>query len=452
MGHAYRFSGYALFWWACLLLMLLAGPAAAEPTRNLTILTSFPPRFYTPFVEQFEHLYPSIQVSVLNKKTTAALDEIHRGNTRNLDIFWSSSADAFDLLKSEQALEKTAHRRDFPLLSINNIKLDDPDGFFYGFALSGVGWMWNNQYLRKEGLPIPQSWSDLTRPIYYGHLAMSTPARSGTTHMIVENFLQELGWEKGWQQLLLMSGNFATVTARSFSVPEGISSGRFGIGLVIDFLALARQSDNIRFRYGEPVFPVPASIARLQGGQDEREADLFMDFILSLDGQRILLQPDISRLPVAKELFPPAGARTSNLQELLGRQQVRAYAVTLSRQRYHLVNELFDRMITFKLRERRTLWRRLIALEKNWQREHQQLHSLKQEVIALLVALPVSAAQSRDPVFIARLGLDLSGDSSQPDHRATIHRWDAFIEQNLAQVKELLDQAESTSRQQADRP
>ena len=34
-----------------------------------------------------------------------------------------------------------------------------------------------------------------------------------------------------------IAGNFKTVTARSFGVPDGVNSGQFGVGVVIDFFA-----------------------------------------------------------------------------------------------------------------------------------------------------------------------------------------------------------------------
>jgi len=130
----------------------------APASRQLNIITSFPPEFYTPFVEVFSHHYPDIQVSILNKKTTAAIDEILRGNTRNFDLFWSSSADAFDILQSAQMLVLSKQQHDYPVISIKSHPLIASDCYFHSFALSGVGWMWNRSYLKKERIPAPKSW------------------------------------------------------------------------------------------------------------------------------------------------------------------------------------------------------------------------------------------------------------------------------------------------------
>ncbi|MCG8473691.1 MAG: hypothetical protein MI742_17820, partial [Desulfobacterales bacterium] len=92
-----RAAVLVLFFWC---FSSLAGGVQAHGGERLEVLTSFPPEFYTPFVKAFSRTYPGIQVSTLNKKTTSALKEIKRGNPRRFDLFWSSSPDAFSLLKS----------------------------------------------------------------------------------------------------------------------------------------------------------------------------------------------------------------------------------------------------------------------------------------------------------------------------------------------------------------
>lgn len=427
-----------------LLISIAISAGADEGSRRLNILTSFPSELYTPFVERFETLYPDIQISILNKKTTAAVDEILRGNGRNFDIFWSSSADAFDILKSGKNLRRSLHSRKTPAVSISTVTLDDPDQFFYGFALSGVGWMWNSEYLTREKLPVPERWEDLANPVYYGHIAMSTPSRSGTTHLIVENFLQKEGWERGWSQLLLMSGNLATVTARSFSVPEGVNSGRFGIGLVIDFLARTEENPHISFSYGRPIFLVPASIASVNNGLNPTEADLFIDFVLSLEGQKLLLLPEINRLPISSQLLSEDRSKASRLLQFIEQNSLPSYNVKLSRERYQLVNQLFDKMITYRLRERRRLWKRLINLERRFGRKSQDMVELGTSVREHLSRIPVSEEQSRSLEFHELLPSILTFETPDSAERKILERWDEFINTELAQVKTLLDEAEKT--------
>lgn len=101
--------------------------------------------------------------------------------------------------------------------------------------------MWNTRYLKAKKLLVPKTWADLAKPVYNGHVGMSAPSRSGTTHLTVETVLQGEGWDKGWALWKEIAGNFKTVTERSFGVPDGVNSGQFGLGIVIDFFGLSSK-------------------------------------------------------------------------------------------------------------------------------------------------------------------------------------------------------------------
>lgn len=415
---------------------------ATTTGEQLRLITSFPPNFYTPFVEEFETLHPNISVLILNKKTTAAIDEILRGNIRQFDLFWSSSADAFDLLKSAQMLRLLTQLRCEPTITLPNLALDDPDGYYLGFAISGIGWMWNYNYLKRETLPAPQCWEDLEKPVYYGHLAMSTPSRSGTTHLIVENILQKYGWEKGWAYLLRISGNFSTITARSFGVPEGIKSQRFGLGLVIDFLAHTDQYEEIGFRYGKPAFPVPAGIAGLKNSLNHSAADKFIAFVLSERGQRILLRPEINRLPVHRDLLLTQKDKAMKLLQLIEDNALKAYDVKLSRQRYNLVNQMFDQLITFQLRKRRQIWKQLVDLEEDSAKTKLEITKTRVAVLELLGKIPVTGQESLDSELNRILNPSAAGKALHDERQKIIATWNNFINEQISQAESLLNNVE----------
>ena len=311
-----------------------------------------------------------MKVQVLNKKTTAAIDEINRGNSRHFDLFWSSSPDAFVVLKREGRLRYLDYIAHYPPLSPKQ-PYHDEQGWFYNFALSGVGYMWNKATLNEAGIDPPKSWQDLTHSRFYGQVAMSTPSRSGTNHLIVESILQDMGWDEGWKYLMQVAGNMKTITARSFSVPDGVAGGRFGVGLMIDFLAHAKSHIDPAnlFDYGEPTFVMPARIAALEGGQNISTTVAFIDFLLSEEGQKVLLQPGIDRLPVSQEPFLNYEVKILPLISLIQQDKTRIYDTELSTRRYNLVNVLFDELITYRLLERKRLWKKLLDLEEFYRQE-----------------------------------------------------------------------------------
>ncbi len=328
--------------------------AALAQAGTVTVLTSFPKELTTAYQKAFEAKNPDIKIEILNKNTAAAIAyvrELPAG--QRPDVMWASAPDAFEVLARNKLLQPAPETRNTAApAKIGNYPLNDPDGLYYGQALAGYGMMWNTRYLSANKLPAPKEWKDLTRPEYFGHVAISSPSRSGTTQLTVETILQGEGWDKGWTQLLQMMGNAAAVTDRSFAVPDGVNNGQYGIGIVIDFFGLAGKYSGfpVDFVYPSMTAVVPANIALIAGGKNADEAKKFMTFAMSAEGQQLLFDPKISRLPILpySQLKAPAGY--PDPQEVAKRARVQ-FDSKLSESRYQVVTSLFDQMITFRLKE-----------------------------------------------------------------------------------------------------
>jgi len=325
-----------------LYILLLPNYGSAQELR---VLTSFPPDFSSAYTAMWHAREPETEIRVLNKNTVAAIDDILRGNSRGFDVFWSSSPEAFELLQRNGALAK-----------IDVCGASGPQSVA-PFALSSVGWARR----ATSTLFMPANWNDLLRPLYRDKIAMARPARSGSTHMLVEQILLVRGWEDGWRFLLELSGNLSTLTARSYGVPDGLINERFQIGLTIDFLSQS-EADVLDFRYGRPIVLAAARVGILRGGKAPDKACDFVRMILSRDGQLALLAPEISRIPFDADVRAEMEAHLpSEVIEALKLSWL-DYNARQSSNRYWAVNTLFDIMITDPLVERRNLWRRYHAL------------------------------------------------------------------------------------------
>ena len=237
--------------------------------------------------------------------------------------------------------------------------MNDPEGFFMGFAASGYGIMYNTRYLRANNLPAPKEWDDLKKPVYFGHVGISAPSRSGTTHLTVETILQGEGWDKGWATLLEIGGNLAQVSDRSFGVPDAVNSGQYGVGIVIDFFGLSAKASGfpVEFVYPSVTTIVPANIGIIANAKNQKAAEAFVEFLLSEEGQQILLDPKIQRLPVRLATYDkaPAGYPNPFKDSSIGAKV--KFNTELSEGRYELLNSLFDRVVTFRLKELNAAWK-----------------------------------------------------------------------------------------------
>ncbi len=423
--------------------VLIATAVAAEKVR---VLTSFPPQFLEPFQAEFRKRYPAISIEFVQRKTTTALADIV-GDRHKADIFWASAPDAFEILKRVGRLAVLKPRSTGAPDLIAGYPVNDPGLTYLGFALSGYGFVHNPRYLEDRGLPVPRGWSDLAAPIYAGHIGISSPSRSGTMHLMVEAILQVYGWDRGWGIWSEIGGNLATVTARSFGVSAGVARGRFGVGPSIDFLANPEGMPEgaTRFALPEETLFVPASIAILTDAANRDGAERFVDFVLSADGQALLLDPAIARLPISPSVYPAGGAMddTPFQHESLFARGL--FDAGLSAARYELVNIIFDEMITFRRSDLVRMWRSIRTLEVAVsERSDTELAKLVSAARIALSEPPLSGMEAMELERwkdLVRVRRGLPAPESQARLEAHIK---ARIEENMRRAAQAL--ADATAR------
>ena len=354
-------------------LVLISICPLVSRADELRILTSFPSGMIDAFQELWEERFPQTQIRFLNKNTISAVEEVQRDNLRGFDLFWASSPEAFVLLNQT---EKFAPHATCGSAGPNAVE---------GFAISSVGWARRTE----SELFMPAEWNDLLLPIYRDQIAMARPARSGTTHLVVEQILQMRGWDEGWAYLLELSSNLSTLTARSHGVPSGLLNDRFDIGLMIDFLAMS-QGEALQFRYGRPTMIFAAQIGILDGGENSEAACQFVELLLSREGQITLTDPRVGRIPIDPAIREQVVNRIP--EDITTGLQIAwlDYDAQTSANRYWAVNTLFDLMITDVLIERRALWRRYYDLAEQIPVERLS------DVNSLLTTVPVSEADAFD--------------------------------------------------------
>ena len=156
---------------ALAVLAVSALPAfAADLEGKLVIVTSYPPDTTVTVKKAFEAVHPGVEVEMLKKKTTAGIKFLQETATNNkADMFWASAPDAFEVLKGDNLLAKYDVKVQGIPEKVGAFPINDPDGYYKGFAASGYGIMWNTRYLKAKKLPVPKTWAELADPVYFGH-------------------------------------------------------------------------------------------------------------------------------------------------------------------------------------------------------------------------------------------------------------------------------------------
>ncbi|WP_186396717.1 ABC transporter substrate-binding protein [Stappia sp. TSB10GB4] len=421
----------------------------AVASDKLTIVTSYPADVTDVYKTAFEQAHPGVTVEVVNKATSAGVKFLKETTSNNSsDIFWASAPDAFEVLKADGLLEKYSPAVEGLPEKIGAYPINDPDGFYTGFALSGYGIMWNTRYAQSYGLEPARQWSDLTKAEYFGHVGISSPSRSGTTHLTIETILQGEGWEKGWEQIKWISGNSYTITERSFGVPDGVNTGSFGFGVVIDFFGFSSRSSGfpVDFVYPDVTALVPANVGIVTNAPNEENARKFVDFLLSTKGQELLLDPKIMRLPVNPEAYAnaPEGFPNPFVGDTIKASV--SFDSEASKAHYNAVNALFDSMITYRHKELTAAVKAIHEAEAAvGEGGSQEAKDLIKEARALVAWTPVDLETANDSAFAAIFTTKRqTADDKATGRQAEVEQeWDSRIVANYTKAVELAGKAKS---------
>lgn len=435
-------------WTRCPFVFLLLALATPALGKEVVIVTSFPKELFETYKKTFEAKNPGINVVINSKQTNAGVTYLRETKARpEADIFWVSAPDAFQTLKNDGLLEKYAPPKEIISkipAKIGTFPVHDPDGHYFGFAVSGYGLMWNKNYLQAHKLPAPKEWTDLGNPRYHNHLVISAPSRSGTTHLTVEVILQAYGWEKGWALLLNSGGNMGAITERSFGVPEAVISGQYGIGVVIDFFGLSgiASGQPVDFAYPSLTSVVPASVGIVKGAPNMDNAKTFVNYLLSEAGQMVLFSPEIARLPVLPELYAKGPKDYPNpFKQKLGGLD---FNDTLSSGRRDVVNSLYDHIITFRHRELRDAWGAIYRAEQSVAKSKSagaaQARSLLADARKAASQVPIDDKKASDKE-VAGAFKSKSGLKAQLETE-----WENAVRANYAKATELANKAAALAR------
>ncbi|ELO1557173.1 ABC transporter substrate-binding protein, partial [Aeromonas hydrophila] len=293
-----------------------------------------------------------------------------------------------------------------------------------GYSSSGI--MYNRHYLAKYQLPLPTTWQQLASPLFMGHVMMSSPSQSGTTHMMVESVLQQYGWQQGWALLMRLGGNLSAITARSFGVSDGISRGLAGAGLVIDSYALNSQArfDHVGFNIMPDSVILPTYLGVARHSTQPASAALFIQYLLSDRGQAIIATPGMAKATLS--------------QPRLARQTRYVTDKALLYRRAGLLKALFEQTITQQLPRLKMTWQGINGL--NTHGEPWRV-ALLEQAVAKASTPPLSEQEAQDPALLALFDGLYDREQGNPQAERVMHQWRQATEARLHEAQRLVEQA-----------
>ncbi|WP_018409890.1 ABC transporter substrate-binding protein [Methyloversatilis thermotolerans] len=421
----------------CALLSSLACVAGPDDDR-VVVLTSYPEELTARYLRAFESRYPGMRVELLWRQSADALLWLRGPGTGAVDVYWAPSPGNFATLKSDGRLTRLEVDKALPA-KVGGEAISDPDGHYVAFELAGYGIACNVQSLRALGLPVPRDWSDLTAPGYAGRVQLPIPGRVGFAPGLIEAVLQGQGWKKGWALLSEIAGNATFGAGDATPALDDLVSGQVAARMTIDFFAAqqaAGRSSPVRFVYPPRTAYSPAHVAVLADAPHADAARRFVNFLLSAEGQDLLLHPDVRRLPVRPDRY----AAHPELSARPFAADTPGFDSTLMRKRQGLVAALFDIVLVQPHAERAHLWARVHAAERDGLGDTAAVR----EARTLLGSMPVDAVYQVDAP-LRRLFEPVPrtpGEADTPpsrERRDTEARWREAVARALARAGGLLD-------------
>lgn len=267
------------------LLCFLLFSCSQKNEKRVTIYTSLPERDLQKLIASFNQKHPDIRVSYFYSDTGILLSKLNAEfmvDNPKADIVCLSDDIVMMGLKQQGKLLTLDHI-DTGLLSPDSY---DPQKTFFGTTLLGVGIVCHQDF-KVSSL----SWKLLTDPTMMEKLVMPSPMFSGTASVNLSVLAQhkDFGWSF-WDKMFLNKPLF--VKGNGAVLDTVIKKGR-SCGIILDFLALnaIKNGATLRFFYpqeGVPVIREP--IAVLKASKNIENAKIFVEFMLSREGQKKMVE------------------------------------------------------------------------------------------------------------------------------------------------------------------
>ncbi len=229
-------------WWKTLAAavgILVAAPVVAQRTE-LNVYTALETDQIKAYEEAFKKAYPNIDLKWTRDSTGVITAKLlaEKANPQ-ADIVIGTSASSLAVLENEGMLQPYAPKGLDKLSPQYRDPKNPPE--WVGMDVYGAAICFNTVEAAKLGLPKPETWKDLTKPIYKGKIVMPNPASSGTGYLDVSGWIQMWGEADAWKYMDALHENIAQYTHSGSKPCRQAGAGEFPIGVSFEYRAVTTK-------------------------------------------------------------------------------------------------------------------------------------------------------------------------------------------------------------------
>ena len=207
---------------------------SAAAATTLTVYTALEPDQLKAYKEAFEKANPDVQIRWVRESTGIITARLIAEKARpQADAVWGLAATSLMQLDQQGMLQPYAPKG-LAALDKRYVDSHQPPRWV-GMDVWAATVCFNTVEAAKKGLPKPESWEDLTRPVYKGQIVMPHPASSGTGFLDVSAWLQHFGDKKGWDYMDRLHVNMAQYVHSGSKPCKMAASGEYPIGISFEY-------------------------------------------------------------------------------------------------------------------------------------------------------------------------------------------------------------------------
>ena len=272
---------------ALVMVLSVSAAAFAEPSGKVMLYSSMQEAQLQAIEQAFEAKYPTVDMEyyyagggkLVTKMTTEAQD----GGQIASDLVWLGDPSDYEAFKANGWLE--------PYVSPETDHISeayiDPDGYYTAGRLVTMGIAW---FIGVDEEDAPKTWNDLLDPKWYNQIIMTDPSQASTTKYWMAAMMQSPKYGPDFFQK--MKNNGVELESGTTATHNRVADASYQVGICLDYVSanLIAEGSPMMFHYTtEDVITMTSPVALIKGCANEENGKLLMDFILSKEGQEVLV-------------------------------------------------------------------------------------------------------------------------------------------------------------------
>jgi iron(III) transport system substrate-binding protein len=277
-------------WSSALVVFALATGAALAQKTELNVYTALETDQLKAYTEGFNKAYPNIDIKWTRDSTGVITSKLLAEKANPVaDLVVGVSASSMAVFANEGMLQGYAPKGLDKITPAYRDPSNPP--LWVGMDVYGAAICFNTVEAAKLGLPKPETWKDLAKPVYKGRIVMPNPASSGTGYLDVAGWIQMWGESDAWKYMDELHQNIAQYTHSGSKPCRQAGAGEFPIGVSFEYRAVTTKKSGAPI---DIIFPT-------EGLGWDLEASGIMKTTKKLDAAKSLM--DWLATPAAMELY-----------------------------------------------------------------------------------------------------------------------------------------------------